>query len=33
MKQRRFGKTGKMISEIGLGTWQLAIGYQMGRAV
>ncbi|SUT90697.1 aldo/keto reductase [Actinobacillus lignieresii] len=23
MKQRRFGKTGKMISEIGLGTWQL----------
>ncbi len=23
MKQRRFGKTNKMVSEIGLGTWQL----------
>lgn len=23
MKQRRFGKTGRMVSEIGLGTWQL----------
>ena len=23
MKQREFGKTGRMVSEIGLGTWQL----------
>lgn len=23
MEQRKFGKTGRMVSEIGLGTWQL----------
>ncbi|MBR1855418.1 MAG: aldo/keto reductase, partial [Lachnospiraceae bacterium] len=23
MKQRKFGKTGRKVSEIGLGTWQL----------
>ena len=23
MEKRRFGKTGAMVSEIGLGTWQL----------